>query len=237
MTRTGVRPNSTRTLSAIAGCFVLGALIAGCTSTPELERAQTTSSTGASESATTEESAAADPVGDASNSPCGLLDDETIAALIGSTPAGNEVQVTGTDLPACQIGNTSTGGIQVSQVPAEDWARSLPSVLDSFRALPDGAVDPTMLQQIEGAAAELEAGAIIPADEACGYFSSLLELQGREPGTTLSVSYIPDRESAMAVSAQQCVSGTYTTLLVAREGISADPAIIDQVTIALAGLG
>jgi hypothetical protein len=179
----------------------------------------------------------ASPGGEATDSPCTLLDDATLDSLIGSAPPGVEVTVPGSDLRACQFGDITERGVQVAQVPAGEWASSLPAMVETMKDLPAGTLDAGVMKQLEDASDAIAAGAAIPASEACTYFSSLLELQGQARGTTRSVTYYPNLESAVAITGQQCIAGTYTPLLVGRPDLADDPKIVDQVSDALDQLG
>lgn len=164
------------------------------------------------------------------DSPCTLLDDAALESLIGSAPQGAEVTVPGSDLLACQFGDITERGVQVAQVPAGEWAHSLPAMVDGLKALPAGTLDEDVLEQLQNASDAVDAGTSIPADEACTYFSQLLEIQGQEPGTTRVVSYYPDAESAIAITAQQCDAGTYTSLLVGRTDLAEDSGLANQLS-------
>ncbi|WP_436037305.1 hypothetical protein [Microbacterium sp. LjRoot45] len=173
----------------------------------------------------------------APGSPCTLLDDETVADLVGASSAGVETTPPGTELPVCQYAATDGGGVQVAQMPAAEWARALPALVESILALPEGAVPDSLRSQIEDAVNAVESGSTIEPEAACGYFSQLLEAAGQGAGLVSSIAYLPDRESAVAVSGQQCIDGTYTSLLVYRDGIATDEQIVDQVSGILDQLG
>lgn len=218
--------------ASVAGSILASVLLVGCTP-PSTNAQSPTSAPEQSTSATATPSTPADPA----DSPCALLDEATLESLIGSAPNGGEVTVPGSDLRVCQFGDITVRGVQVAQVPAGDWAHSLPAMVDGLRALPEGTLDPTVMKQLEDASEAVAAGADIPAAEACDYFSRLLEVQGQDPGTTRSVSYYPDMENAIAVTGQQCVDGTYTSVLVGRDDLADDPAIVDQVLTVLVQIG
>ncbi|GAA1834042.1 hypothetical protein [Agromyces salentinus] len=122
-------------------------------------------------------------------------------------------------------------------MPAGQWARALPTVVATLTALPEGSVDPKILEQLEGAADILEEGGEVPAEEACAYFSRLLEFRGQPAGTTTAVSFIPDQASAVAISAQQCVDGTYASLTIGRPDAGEVPGLPEKAAIMLGQLG
>ena len=224
------------TVTAVALAALLGvAALTGCSPTGTTDATPmptATTSPAPAPTATPTET----PTGSA-GSPCDLLDEATVADLIGDTPEGTEIVVPGSAIPACQYGDLGSVGLQVAQVPAAEWARSLPSIVQTLLDLPEGVLDDRLRAQLEAAAEEVEAGAEIEPEEACGYFSGLLEVAGQDPGTTRTVNYLPDQASAVAVTGQQCVSGTFSSLVVAREGIPDDESIVDEVSALLSELG
>jgi hypothetical protein len=219
---------------AAVGVAALLSIVAlsGCSPTDATDPAPSPSP---STSAAASPSAA--PSDAAADAPCDLLDDATVAELIGEASEGTEVVVPGSEIPACQYGDLASVGLQVAQVPAADWARSLPSIVQTILDLPEGVLDDDLRAQLEDAAAAVEEGAEIEPAEACGYFSRLLEVAGQEPGTTRTVNYLPDQASAVAITGQQCESGTFSSLVVAREGIPDDELLVDQVSDLLSQLG
>ncbi|MFD4960270.1 hypothetical protein [Microbacterium sp. NPDC058389] len=230
MTSSPRRPRRIRAgLAAfVTGSILTSVLLVGCTQLGATAQSSTSTTATATPSV-----APSEP----NDSPCTLLDSATLESLIDSAPSGSEVTVPGSDLPACQFGDITELGVQVARVPAGEWAGSLPAIVDGLRALPEGTLDPAVMKQLEDSSEAIAAGAVTPAGEACGYFSSLLELQGQEPGTTRSVSYYPDMETAIAVTGQQCVDGIYTSVVVGKDDLADDTAIVDQVLTVLLQIG
>lgn len=155
--------------------------------------------------------------------PCTLLDAATVEGLAGEALEGSESTITGTEVPACKYGNVSEVGIQVAQVPANEWATALPAAVDALRKMPAGAVDADVVKQLEDAAKLVDEGKTIPADEACDYFSTLLEVQNQPPGSTKSVTLFPSARAPKTINGQQCIDNTYTTVTVGRPDIAATP--------------
>lgn len=143
----------------------------------------------------------------------------------------------GSDLPACQFGDITKHGVQVAQAPAEDWAASLPSLAAMLQDNSAGIADPDKLQQLTEAIETLDTGGEISPDEACVLFSQLLELQGLEPGTRVTASYLPTKETALALSAQQCLNGRFTSILVGDPEIGQDPDVVSAVMAILERIG
>lgn len=164
-------------------------------------------------------------------SPCDLLDEATVADLAGGSLDASITTIPGTAISACTFDGFADQAfhIQVAQAPAGQWANSLPALADSLHAQPEGAVDPGLLEQLDQASALIEEGKLIPADEACEYFGRLVEVQGLPAGSTKIVTFLPNRESPLAVAGQQCVDGTYTTLLVGRPDISESSGLAEKI--------
>jgi predicted RecA/RadA family phage recombinase len=215
--------------AVVLGSIFIAVLLAGCTQSVAVDT---------SASPDVDPSPSATTQGDASaSSPCELIDDAMIESLLGDVPEGTEVTVPGSDLPACEFGDLTANGIQVSRVPASEWAAALPGIVQQMQSLPAGAVNETALKQLASAAEQIAAGATVAEDTACEYFSSLLEIRGEAPGTSLAVSYYPDLASAIAVTGQTCVDGAFTSLVLGRSDLAGDASIADQVATVLTQLG
>jgi hypothetical protein len=230
--RTRVHRAPRASVAAVCLAALLGiAALSGCSPADGTDPAPSPSP-----SASAAASPSAEPSDDAAP-PCDLLDDATVAELIGEASDGTEVVVPGSEIPACQYGDLASVGLQVARVPAADWARSLPSIVQTMLDLPEGVLDDDLRAQLEDAAAAVEEGTEIEPAEACGYFSRLLEVAGQEPRTTRTVNYLPDQASAVAITGQQCESGTFASVVVARDGIPDDELIVGQVSDLLSQLG
>jgi hypothetical protein len=166
------------------------------------------------------------------------LGPDEVTALLGETPEGKEVLITGSTIDACLFGELSVRGIQVAQVPAGVWAHSMPAIYDALMSMPEGSVAPSVLAQMKEAADILKAGGSIESDKACEYFSFMLEATGQPAGTTMSSNYIPGPNSkAVALSVQQCVGGVYSSILVGRADVADHPELVDTVQGLIANLG
>lgn len=214
-------------VARVTAAVVAVLLLAGCGQAPAEPSPADLSTTGPA------------PTSASGESPCDLLDEATVVDLAGGFADGTVGTIPGTAISACtfDIVTDQPFHIQVARVPADEWARSLPGVVATLRNLPEGTVDATILAQLDEASALLEQGDSIPAGEACRYFSQLLETGGYDAGTTTSVNYIPYRDSAVAISGQQCLEGVYSTLLVAPADADQSPDLAQKVERALARLG
>ena len=148
---------------------------------------------------------------------CELLTDAQIAELAGEPLAGKQPHTIAGQLPACVWG-TPEKHVQVGSVSAVDWARGLPTIVEQLKA--GGAVDAANFQKLEDAADLIASGESIPADQACGLFTKLVELNGLPKGSNMTVNLVPDANDPQAITGQACLGGNYTTVLLVRPGLS-----------------
>lgn len=150
---------------------------------------------------------------------CALLDPMTVQDLAGEHLDGREATVAGSNLSSCEYGRLDDVGVRVAQVPANEWARALPGIVDQFKAM--GALDdPNLRRQLEDGKDLIERGETIPPDQACALFSDMLRLQGVPAGGDWIITYIPGRENPQAASVQACVDGTYTSIVVGKPDLA-----------------
>jgi len=213
-----------RLLGMLCGLVTVLALGAGCDDEPDNSD---TSGTGDTSDTREEGSACAT-----------LLDRSAELAALGSHSAERSTDVGG--LPACQalIAGSSLGidRIQVIQVPAEDWATTLPALIDEV--LGSGLVkDPAQLRRLEQGREMIDSGDELTADSACELFTTLVvSLQGLEAGAQSIVNVLPDRQNPQAVNGQACSDGTYTSVQIeSASGLEADNALLGRIRAALDG--
>lgn len=239
--------------AALAGVILAAALLPGCSAMILADRppasASPASTSPASSEASTAPQASASAQASASPTPdtaaaladaaalCGLIDDVTLMGLIGEAPVGKGILVPGSLLPACVFGDIVVSGVQITKSPAEEWVSSLPSIVSTMTSMPAGVIDSGILKKLNDVSLLIAAGTQFSAEESCDYFSLLAEAQGLEADSTQIVNYYPDQVAPVAVVAQQCVSGTFTSLLVSRSDLAVDQATYLQVLDALEGLG
>ncbi len=227
--RTPDRAHVPRGIVAGFGILTLALLIAGCA---QAEAPGSSAAPSPSVSAAEGETRASDDA-----SPCDLLDHGTLTSLLGAAPDGTEVTVPGSNIPACQFGDLTTNGVQVAQVPADEWAQSLPAMVEAVRAAAPEMIGDQKFDAFVQASERIESGGTITGDEACDFFSVLLEIQGQAPGSSLTVNYLPDQANAIALTAQQCVDGTFTSVVLGDSGGVSDPALPDQLAQLVADIG
>jgi hypothetical protein len=174
----------------------------------------------------------------AAEGPCGLIDAAVASDLAGLAVTGKEGMVGGSGTPSCVYGDPSTHAVQVIQMPANLWVDALPVALETLGAIPDDAVDPEDVQELEAAASMIEEGASIPAGEACDLFGKLAQVTGYAAGTTRILNYV-QLGGKGALTGQQCLDGTFTSLVVTRPELSEsdDEALGQAILTALDAIG
>ena len=196
-----------------AAVVIMLAAIAACDGSDQ-------SAEGGDASRSTVRSPAAVP--QAESGPCSILEPETVAKLTGEELVGTETVIPGSDLPSCAYGRPDATGLQVSQVPASEWARALPGLVDGLSD--SGALgDPGLRRQLEEGARLIERGSTMPPEQACALFSDMLELRSGVAGLDRDIAYLPDREDPQAVTAQACIDGTFTSLVVGGPDLEVRP--------------
>ncbi len=157
--------------------------------------------------------------GPAEPSPCDLLSESQVEALAGE-PLTDQDETTVGDLPVCVWGSLDGVGAQVGVFPASDWARELPGLVEKLQAsgLLEG--DDDNQRKLEEASDLVESGQTIPADEACGLFTDLVELNGQPEGSDRIVALFPSADDPQAVTGQSCRDGRYATVTLARPDLT-----------------
>lgn len=147
------------------------------------------------------------------DAPCELVDDATVARLVGEELRERQEAAVG-KIPGCVWGSMDGPGLRVASVPAEVWGASVPEILDQLLENGGTLLDEENMGRLEKAQGMVERGELLSAAKACDVFSTMAELSGQAPGSDYSVSYIPDLDAPIAVSAQACTGGRYLSLLV-----------------------
>jgi hypothetical protein len=142
-------------------------------------------------------------------------------------------------LPACQAlvddPDERIARIQLIQVPAAEWARGLPGLIDQI--VQSGQIqDQAAMSKLLTGRAMVEGGEELSGDQACELFTTLVvTLQTAEPGAISIINVIPSRDDARAVNGQACSAGTYTSVQIeGRTTLDITPALLDLVRFALA---
>ena len=123
---------------------------------------------------------------------CGLLTDAQVAELAGQPVTQSRAAEVGS-LPACLYMVENSDKVQVIDVPASEWSRELPALLDQVEQ--SGVVDdPATRDKFAAARKKLDAEGSLDDDAACALFSDLLEIQGAPAGESQIVNFVPTRE-------------------------------------------
>lgn len=147
--------------------------------------------------------------GDSRSNTCKVLDEDQISMIKGG-PIGVAESSEVKGIPACTW-PIEGGQVQVVRAPASAWAEQLPTLMNqvSTSGLKLSIAD---RQEFDAALQLLQRGEPVDADQACDLFSSLLELQGTEPGAQQTVQIAPSREDPQVISAQSCRDGMFTSV-------------------------
>lgn len=121
--------------------------------------------------------------------------------------------------------------LQVTTLPAREWAKTLPDVVaqleKSAEATPDDVKD-------LAEAKKLLTGADSFTDEqACAAFSTLAEIGGADKGATTTITPVPITETEVGLSAQTCSTGELTSLIFSTPGLKQNAKVDAAVTSAL----
>lgn len=201
---------------------LLLALLVGCSSDGDVS---TSSKDGASPTPNPTTAAASE------NPSCETLSDAVLGALAGGDVSDPRT-TTVAEVPACQW--DAPGGLQVQVIAtsADAWARGLPSAIDQLRENP--ALRQSDVAKLDQALDLVTGDSLTPA-QGCALFSTLLEVQGEDKGSTSTIALFPDRNSPFAVTGQACEDGRYVSVQLARtSGVLPKPFPTDRVRTALA---
>ena len=133
-----------------------------------------------------------EPDDDTASGACDLLSDAQVADLAGQQVTQSRADQVGA-LPACLYMVENSDKVQVIDVPASQWSRELPALLDQVEQ--SGVVnDPATRKKFAAAREQLEAEGSLDDDAACALFSDLLEIQGLPAGEDRIVNLVPNRE-------------------------------------------
>jgi hypothetical protein len=122
--------------------------------------------------------------------------------------------------------------VQVIHVPASQWSRELPALLDQVEQ--SGVVnDPETREKFAAARKQLEAEGSLDDDAACALFSDLLEIQGLPAGEERIVNLVPNREKPSGVNGQTCTDGVYTSVQLQAADLTDTKAVVARVETAL----
>jgi hypothetical protein len=178
-------------------------------------------------SATPSASATPAPV-DADQVACKLLTGSDRQQLAG-TKLDDIVAASGTAGSSQCRWQSTDALIQVTTLPAKEWAKSLPNVVKQLESSSD--VSSEADKKDLAKAKKLLSGAATFTDaQACKAFTTLAELGGDAKGATTTVTSIPITETESGISGQTCSDGELTSVLYSVPGLKQTDAIDATVT-------
>lgn len=142
---------------------------------------------------------------------CALLNGSERAALLGSELDA----VVGADAKEGAVQcrwSSDMGLIQVTDLAAEDWAKTLPDIVAQMEQTADlqKAEDKAQLAEAKKLLAEAES---FTGKQACSAFSRLAAIGGDKAGTSTTLNYLPISEDVVGISSQTCTGGRLTSLV------------------------
>lgn len=162
--------------------------------------------------------------------PCRLLKAAELRELPGTrfvTPTLGDFQ----GIPQCRW--EAAGGIvfQVQAAPSADWGATVGAVMEQLATSPNISADDA--KELEQAQRELSKRGELSARQACAVFSLMAEVGGHPEGATETVSYVPVGDDSVAVTAQKCTDGRFTSVAFHKPGLQELPEITRAMRAAL----
>lgn len=187
--------------AAAAGVAIV--LLSACSSSDSDPSSSPSSSSSSSDSV--------DPSVDESAG-CALLSAPERAALLGSKLDAVVASDARKGAVQCRW-SSDKGLIQVTDLAAEDWAKTLPDIVAQMEQSTDlqNAKDKAQLAEAKKLLKDAES---FTGDQACKAFSRLAQIDGSvQAGTNMTVTYLPITEDSVGISAQICTGGRLTSLV------------------------
>lgn len=216
-----------RLVTGTVATAVAAVLLSGCSGSSSDDDTKAS----ADPSATPTPTATATPI-DRDQVACKLLTGADRAKLAGSA-VDDIVSASGTDGSSQCRWQSSAALIQVTTLPAKQWAKSLPAVVSQLESSSE--VKTEADKKDLAAAKKLLAGAAsFTDDQACAAFTTLAELGGDKKGTTTTITPVPISQTESGLSGQTCSDGELTSVIYSVPGLKETPAIDATLTQVLA---
>jgi hypothetical protein len=185
---------------------------------------------------------AADPTPSASASPQATVDPKEPACTFLTASERKELVGSSIDTIVATSGSAnssqcrwqaSSALIQVTTLPAQAWAKTLPQVVKQLESSGDvkTAADK---KELARAKKLLSAASSFTGEQACDVFTTLAEIGGAPDGATTTIAVVPITDAESGVSAQMCTSGEMTSLIYSVPALKKTKAVDAAVTKALA---
>ncbi len=211
-------------LRAVAITMAAGLSLAACSDGSDTKAADPTPSA----STTTQ------PTVDPKEPACSFLTAAERKELVGSA-IDTVVATNGTDQSSQCRWQASTALIQVTTLPAQAWAKTLPQVVAQLES--SGQITSAKDKKELAKAKKLLADASsFSGKQACDVFTTLAVINGAEKGATTTITSVPVTESESGISAQMCTSGEMTSLIYSVPGLKQSKQVDAAVTMALAAV-
>jgi hypothetical protein len=211
-----------RTSRLLAACCAL-VLASGCAASSDDETV--------SETPTPSATATAAPI-DRDQIACKLVTSAERTKLVGAA-IDDVVEAAGADGSSRCRWQSATALVQVTTLPAAEWATSLPDVVQQLESSSD--ISSSADRKDLAEAKKLLAGAASFTDEqACDAFTTLAELGGAADGATTTVTTLPITETESGISGQTCTDGHLTSVIYSVPGLKQTDAVDQALTAILA---
>jgi hypothetical protein len=188
------------------------------------------------------DSPAADPKPSASATPqptvdpkepaCSFLTAAERRKLVGSA-IDQVVATSGTAGSSQCRWQASSALIQVTTLPAQAWAKTLPQVVKQLESSDDISSEADK-KELARAKKLLSNASSFNGKQACDAFTTLAELGGAKKGATTTITLVPISEADSGISAQMCTAGEMTSLIYSVPGLKKTKATDAAATQALA---
>lgn len=119
--------------------------------------------------------------------------------------------------------------IQVTTLPAKEWAKSLPDVVEQLESSSDLTSDADKKDLARAKKLLADADSFTDAD-ACKAFVTLAELGGAEKGARTTITAVPITETESGISAQTCSGGALTSIIYSVPGLKQTEQVDKTVT-------
>jgi len=177
-------------------------------------------------------SATAQPTVDPKEPACSFLTAGERRELAG-TPVDTVVATNGTAVSSQCRWQASTALIQVTTLPAQEWAKTLPDVVKQLESSGD-VKTATDRKELARAKKLLSDASSFTNEQACDAFTTLAEIGGAAKGASTTIALVPISSAESGISAQMCTSGEMTSLIFSVPNLKKTKPVEAAVTSALA---
>ena len=152
---------------------------------------------------------------------------------LAGTPVDTVVATQGTATSSQCRWQAATALIQVTTLPAQEWAKTLPDVVKQLESSGD-VKTATDKKELARAKKLLSDASSFTGKQACDAFTTLAEIGGAKKGAMTTIALVPISSAESGVSAQMCTSGEMTSLIFSVPDLKETKTVDAAVTSALA---